>query len=299
MTAPDAVLNALRRKRPEWEPWLVVVAEICGEAAAPIWDAAVPAGAHAPPAAVPLLAGATLALPSSTVRRLWKRLIRIASRTGTMKMATLEAALRADADILPLFTASVCQNRDRIEEFAAVSGVDAEALHAVAGLLPVPLLHACNRRWASSISESWLEGYCPVCGAWPAFAEVRGIERSRYFRCGRCGGEWHARALWCPYCDTNDHDNFVALVPENGSSNVVIDECIRHGESCFRGMALGPCIGRVQALARARRAVGRCRHRPSTSCRSGYPSGTLARLPGPLETLRRGAECPCSGDGCS
>jgi FdhE protein len=234
MTAPDSVLNALRRKRPEWEPWLVVVAEIFREAGAPIWDAAVPAGAHAPRTAVPLLAGAALALPSNTVRRLWKRLIRIGSRAGTMKMATL-AALRTDADILPLFTASVCQDRDRFEELAAVSGVDAEALHAVAGLLPVPLLHACNRRWASSISESWLEGYCPVCAAWPAFAEVRGIERSRYFRCGRCGGAWHARALWCPYCDTNDHDNFVALVPEN--ANAVIDGC-RH------------CLGYVKTLTR-------------------------------------------------
>jgi FdhE protein len=235
MTAPDAVLNALRRKRPEWEPWLVVVAEILREAGAPMWDAAVPAGAHAPRTAVPLLAGATLTLPSSTVRRVWKRLIRIASRTGTMKMATLEAALPADADILPLFKASMCQDRDCIEELAADSGVDAEALHAVVGLLPVPLLHACNRRWASSISESWLEGYCPVCAAWPAFAEVRGIERSRYFRCGRCGGEWHARALWCPYCDTNDHDNFVALVPEN--ANAVIDGC-RH------------CLGYVKTLTR-------------------------------------------------
>jgi FdhE protein len=237
VTAPETALSALRRKRPEWEPWLVVVAEIVRESGAPIWDAAVPAGATAPRTAVPLLAGATLALPSSTVRRLWKRLIRIASRAGTMKMATLHAALPADADILPLFTASMCQDRDRIEELAAVSGVDAEALHAVVGLLPVPLLHACNRRWASSISESWLEGHCPVCAAWPAFAEVRGIERSRYFRCGRCGGEWHARALWCPYCNTNDHDNFVALVPENGGSNVVIDGC-RH------------CLGYVKTLTR-------------------------------------------------
>jgi FdhE protein len=235
VTAPDAVLDALRRKRPEWEPWLVVVAEIFRESAAPIWDATVAAGALASPPELPLLAGATLALPSSMVRRLWKQLIRIASHTGTMKMATLEAVLGADADILPLFTASVCQDRDRIEELAAVTGVDAEALHAVAGLLPVPFLQACNRRWASSISEGWLEGFCPVCAAWPAFAEVRGIERSRYFRCGRCGGAWHARALWCPYCDTNDHDNFVALVPEN--ANAVIDGC-RH------------CLGYVKTLTR-------------------------------------------------
>jgi FdhE protein len=237
MIAPDTGLNGLRRRRPEWEPWLVVVDEIMRETRGPIWDLAVPTGADVQRTGVPLLAGATLALQSSMVRRLFKRLLRIASRNGTPKMATLAAALPADVDILPLFTASVCQDGDRIEAFAAASGADAEALHAVAGLLSVPLLQACNRRWGSSISESWLEGYCPICAAWPAFAEVRGIERSRYFRCGRCGGEWHARALCCPYCQTNDHDDFVALVPENGDSNAVIDGC-------------RVCLGYVKTLAR-------------------------------------------------
>lgn len=233
----DAALNGLRRQRPEWEPWLVVVEEILREAGAPAWDAAVPAGAHAPRTAVPLLAGSTLALRTSSVRRLLERLIRIASRIGTPKMSTLEAALHADMEMLPLFAASLCQDSDRIKEVAAVSGADAEALHAVIALLPVPLLHACNRRWASSISRSWVEGYCPVCGSWPAFAEVRGIERNRYFRCGRCGGEWHARALYCPYCGMNDHDELVALVPEKGGSNAVIDACKR-------------CLGYVKAFAR-------------------------------------------------
>jgi FdhE protein len=76
-----------------------------------------------------------------------------------------------------------------------------------------------------------------MCGSWPAFAEVRGIERSRYFRCGRCGGEWHARALCCPYCETIDHDELVALVPESGGSNAAIDACRR-------------CLGYVKTLTR-------------------------------------------------
>jgi FdhE protein len=274
VTAPDAVLNGLRQKRPEWEPWLVVVDEILRETAAPIWEAAVPAGPDSPRAAVPLLAGATLALQSSTVRRLLKRLIRAASRTGTAKMATLEAALRADVDILPLFTASVCQDSDRIDELVAVSGVDAEALHAVVGLLPVPLLHACNRRWASSISESWLEGYCPVCAAWPAFAEVRGIERTRYFRCGRCGGEWHSRALWCPYCDTHDHDNFVALVPENGGSNVVIDgckHCLGYTKALTRLQGCPPDTVMLEDLASVELDVAALQHGYQRPSGAGYP----------------------------
>jgi FdhE protein len=225
MMATTAAMNGLRSKRPEWESWLAVIEEMLREAAAPDWDAAVAAVAHSARPGAPLLAGATLVVDRNSVGRLWKRLARVASRTGTPKMATLEAALHADLDVLRLFKASLCQDSGNIDELAAVSRADAEALQAVAGLFPVPFLLACNRRWASSLSPSWVEGFCPVCGAWPAFAEVRGIERNRHFRCWRCGGEWHARALHCPYCDTSDHDQLVSLVAENGGSNTTIDAC--------------------------------------------------------------------------
>jgi FdhE protein len=75
------------------------------------------------------------------------------------------------------------------------------------------------------MAASWTEGYCPVCGAWPAFAEVRGIERSRYLRCSRCGGEWQAHCLLCPFCGMTDHKELVSLVPENSGSNAMIDAC--------------------------------------------------------------------------
>lgn len=245
MIAPDAALNGLRRERPEWEPWLAVVEEILREAGSPAWEAAVPV-AQAQPAAVPLLAGTTLILDAALIRRLFERLIRTASRVGTPKMSSLKAALHADPEWVHLFTASLCQDggqdSDRINEIATVSGADTEALHAVIALLPVPFLHACNRRWASSISASWVEGYCPICGALPAFAEVRGIERKRYFRCGRCGGEWHARALYCPFCAMSDHDELVALVPEHGGSNAVGSNAVI--EACQR------CLGYVKTFTR-------------------------------------------------
>jgi hypothetical protein len=76
MIAPDTTLDGLKRQRPEWGPWLVVVEEILREAGDPAWDAAIPAGAHAQGIAVPLLAGATIALQASSVRRLLERLIR-------------------------------------------------------------------------------------------------------------------------------------------------------------------------------------------------------------------------------
>jgi FdhE protein len=141
-------------------------------------------------------------------------------------MATLEAAVHADLDIFSLFRASLQQDVDQLKEIAAAIDVDTEAFHAVAAMVPVPFLQACNRRWARAIAVSWMEGYCPVCGAWPAFAEVRGIERSRYLRCGHCGGEWQAHLLFCPFCGITDHNQQVSLVPEK-SSNSAIDACKR------------------------------------------------------------------------
>jgi FdhE protein len=227
MTAIETGLQDLRRQHPEWEPWLAVVQEALHETTNPEWDALIPIRSEAHQGKIPLLAGTTLFLEKRSIRRLLEKLIVIAHRSGTPKMATLQPALHGELDFLNLFKASLYLDRDRLRDTAAHLGADSEAFQAVAALLPLPLLQACNRRWASSKSVSWTEGYCPVCGAWPAFAEMRGIERSRYFRCGRCGGEWQTRALFCPYCGMIDHNKLVSLVPEKSGSNSVIDACKR------------------------------------------------------------------------
>jgi FdhE protein len=234
MIAAGTDLNVLKRQRPEWVPWLAVVEEVLREARTSEWDAAVPASpasfdAHeaksAHPPTIPLLAGATLTVQTSSVRRLLKRLIRTASLGGTPKLATLDSMSHTDSDLLTLFKASLCQDTDRVKELAAARGADADAFQAVVALVAVPFLQTCGSRWRSSISGSWTEPYCPVCGSWPAFAEERGIDRSRFYRCGRCGGEWHAQPLACPYCRLSDHELLVSLVPEAGRSRGVIEAC--------------------------------------------------------------------------
>jgi FdhE protein len=127
------------------------------------------------------------------------------------------------------------QDEQRVNESASIAGVNPEAFRAVAALLPMPFLYACNRCWKAH--ESWMEGYCPVCGAWPAYVEVRGIERSRHFRCASCGSEWQAQCLFCPYCGMTDHRELASLVPEQGASHSAIDACNR-------------CLGYVKAFTR-------------------------------------------------
>ena len=228
MTAPSAALDRLRRERPEWSPWLAVVDEIVRETAARRWDASVPGDVPPPRPGVPLLTGATIAVAARPVRKLFERLVRIASSAGTSKMQTLAGARAGAIDTMALFSAALCRNDAALKDMAVACGADPEALQAVATLVPLPLLQACHERYAASVPHQWMDGYCPICASWPAFAEVRGIERSRYFRCGRCGSAWHARALCCPYCAMDDHNELVTLVPEKGAeSHGVIEACRR------------------------------------------------------------------------
>lgn len=100
----------------------------------------------------------------------------------------------------------------------AAAGIDASQT-------PIPLLHACRRRWASAVPPGWSQGYCPICGAWPGFAEVCGVERSRFLCCVRCGTAWRAHGLSCPYCGTADHAALGALVPEQDPPKWAIEVC--------------------------------------------------------------------------
>jgi FdhE protein len=108
---------------------------------------------------------------------------------------------------------------------AAAAGTDAGLLAVVAQLAVVPLLSACATRFRDQISATWLHGYCPICGAWPALAETRGLDRSRRLRCGRCSSDWAIPVLRCPYCDEMRHAQLHALVPEADEHTRRVDVC--------------------------------------------------------------------------
>lgn len=237
-------LTELKESRAEWAPWLAVVEAALREvdrpgwssALSPPWPIATPARDQAPREhAAPLLAGATLHVRARSVRQLLERLIDAAVACGTSKMTTLELALDGDLDVVALFKASLCQDADHLRRVAMSRSADIDAFQAVAGLLSIPVLHACGRRLESSIPTSWTKGYCPVCASWPAFVEERGIERSRHLRCSRCGAGWYSHGLCCVYCGLTDHEALVSLVPEKGRSHGSIEGCTR-------------CLGYVKVL---------------------------------------------------
>lgn len=228
MTHLAAGLEAIKSQHPEWQPWLGIIEVILDDIADPRWEAAIPPRSTSEISKAPLLARRAIGLLPALARSTIAKLFRTASRSESAAMATLAALVdRDNFDVAALLKISLDQDHAALQQFAATANVDAGAFAAVAALLPLPFLQACNRVWAGSVAPSWLEGYCPICGSWPAFCEVRGIERNRFLRCGRCGSAWQARGLLCPYCGMDDHKELASLVPENNSLNAVIECCKR------------------------------------------------------------------------
>jgi FdhE protein len=89
----------------------------------------------------------------------------------------------------------------------------------------MPLLLNAARTLDPDAARSWQRGYCPVCGAWPAMVEMRGIQRERRMRCGCCGSDWLLPVLRCAFCDEIDHQKLGSLLSEGGEQRVRVETC--------------------------------------------------------------------------
>ncbi|MEJ7930906.1 formate dehydrogenase accessory protein FdhE [Ramlibacter sp. AN1015] len=220
-------LDTLAQARPEWAAWLRVVRELAADLSDPAWDANPPRTAPASDRA-PLLAGAEMRPDTRAIARLLERLSGVARAQGLHAMAgEPRQAPGTPADALAVFMAALNDDDAALAMQASRAGASAQGWRTLAGLLPMPHLHACARRWAAGPRAAWPHGYCPVCGAWPTFAELRGVERARHLRCGRCGAGWPMPVLACTYCATTDHDTLGALVAEDKKAHFSVDVCHR------------------------------------------------------------------------
>lgn len=231
---------ALRASRPEWRGWLERVRRAGAALEDPAWRRGrvqpPPAEADEPGEALqafvraagaegePLLHGRTLRVDAEALAAWLRGLLAPAEGDGAGGVA-LRRLRPGPREGLAWVQAILRGDSGALERAAREGGVDPDALGAVLGLAALPPLHAAWRSVTSRPPRGWLHGHCPLCGGAPVLAELRGLDRARLLRCGRCGGGWDVAWLRCAFCGEGRHERLGSLVPEEASETRRVETC--------------------------------------------------------------------------
>jgi FdhE protein len=226
MTAQAAGrLDQIAQADPTIGPLARLQAEAFRAAADDGWADGVPDFAQRPAEpGVPLLHQQTLCVDPVRVRRLLGQLAQQAARQSDSvaehARALHQAIERGRLDVTALLRATVIQDGDALAGLAEAAEVEPGLLATLGHLMALPLLQACGRQGMAlrerrdGSAPGWQAGFCPVCAAWPTIAEIRGLERQRWLRCGRCGAGWAYEHQRCVFCGTYEHRGLGYLAAE-------------------------------------------------------------------------------------
>ena len=224
-TTSGSLLTVLDAEHPEWRPLLLLLKEALREAERPQWARFVPALAPPGRSDRPLLDGAVINVAPRLVGRWVRHILGVAAAAGTEVEPIARRITTGRFDPLLFFESAVAQDVDRFHEVALVDRDDHGLLRGLASLIAMPMLQSCRRAWAERVPTDWAYGYCPICGGWPALAEVRGLDGARHLRCGCCGGDWRTEWLRCPFCGEGDHEKLGSLVSPDKLERETIEVC--------------------------------------------------------------------------
>jgi FdhE protein len=157
---------------------------------------------------VPLLRGEHLDLDIHAFRRRWQRACAAvqAHRDDAEADQLAQALNNGTLELTALAEEFVAGGAQAILPRADALGLDAGLTATILRLTLFPVLERFNAALAAlRDNATWAHGYCPTCGSWPLLGEFRGLEQTRFLRCGLCSAEWEFPRLCCVYCGTRDH----------------------------------------------------------------------------------------------
>jgi FdhE protein len=153
---------------------------------------------------VPLLRGERFALEPNSFRARWLAVCRAVERENPAARSIADAFLTVDSQDLLLQV--VAGRPESVHTAADEAGLDPRVTATVLRLAALPGLAQIATE-LNSLRDTvvWKVGYCPICGSWPLLGEFRGLEQTRFLRCGWCASEWQFSRIHCPFCDNRDH----------------------------------------------------------------------------------------------
>lgn len=171
----------------------------------------------------PLLEGAEIRVDAARARVLVRTLAEAVGVSGVAGRDGLDDVGGVAA--LDVIRSAIARDEESLSAIAERCGASIDAMAVVAQVAAMPVLQAAARALGESGASAWRHGYCPVCGAWPSLAELRGIERARRLRCGSCSADWSMPLLHCVFCDEIDHEKLGSLVPEGAEQRRRVETC--------------------------------------------------------------------------
>jgi FdhE protein len=184
-------------------------------------------------AGIPLLRDEVLAIDGKRFQRRWCRACEAleALQPDGAATALAEAVRRGRLDPLAIVQAVTTGQTKDIRVRATELGLRPDLAATLARYTLFPEFTALDAVLAP-LREGigWERGECPTCGSQPLLGEFRGLDQSRYLRCGLCASSWDAARQWCPHCDNRDHETLSFLHREGEESRCRAALCdVCHG----------------------------------------------------------------------
>jgi len=113
----------------------------------------------------------------------------------------------------------------KIEQVADESGLDKTVFLFLIQSSIRPSIEAGVEQLRNEIDpETWLKGYCPLCGSFPSLSLLKEEVGKRYLLCSFCGYQWRVDRLFCPFCNNKEQGSLHYFYGE-GEETYRIDLC--------------------------------------------------------------------------
>ncbi|MGB9627491.1 MAG: formate dehydrogenase accessory protein FdhE [Thermodesulfobacteriota bacterium] len=140
----------------------------------------------------------------------------LAKKVGKIEKAILQKGL----DLKKVLTGELS-----VEKAADQFGLDKKVFLFLTHNSITPSIEAIVEQIQREVDpETWLKGYCPLCGSLPYLALLKGEGGKRYLLCSYCGYEWRVDRLFCPFCGNKDQGTLQYFTAE-GEEHYRVDIC--------------------------------------------------------------------------
>jgi FdhE protein len=184
---------------------------------------------------VPIFAGEPIPVPAGLLKASLLRLCDALAAGGAGDSAAhIKSALQDDSmDAASLLTASLSRDQQAIRTGAVHRGLAPDLVWLLAELAASPFAHTLQGALLAprpnvsadplaDAMRAWDHGYCPICGSWPALAEV--ADAHRVLRCSFCAAGWELNEYRCIYCGEHG-EPFVTAAPDEERKDRRVEIC--------------------------------------------------------------------------